>query len=113
MKGKQLNNVLANIFNHVDIITFGEVEDTLLINELHLTPRTFGTSVNAMLKFIKEIDIKSITILKGVRSEELEKFLELAGKTSSQKKITAAEWDNLLEQEAISNIIIHLVLFTI
>ena len=101
---QQLQQVLMNLFNHLDQVEFGEVEDNLLLNGILLQPRIFGLAAQTLAKIIKETNIKSITINRSTSSDELDKVLHLLNNPPHGKESSLENWRNALSEQGIINI---------
>lgn len=101
---EQLQQALATLFNHVDTVEFGEVEDNLLLNGVLLHPRIFGLATQNMAKTIKENKIKSITINRATSSDELDKVLHLLNNPPRGTETSLEDWHNAITEQGIINI---------
>ncbi|MFH1227591.1 MAG: diguanylate cyclase [Planctomycetota bacterium] len=108
-----VNRALDVIFQNVSMLNFSVVEDNLLVNGAPVHSRLLGSAAITMAIIIRDNDLKSILILKSITAPELEKFLTSLSNLSPERKVTAAEWNEMLNQQGITSIKIGAISYSV
>ena len=104
--GELLPTMLKDIFSHTSTIVINVIKNSLLVNEKLI--ETNNTHVKNFALFISRLGIASITIVRGLHSEELIRFCELLLKVPVKHQINQHS-DILHDINSLANIRVKLI----
>ncbi|MCX5703489.1 MAG: diguanylate cyclase, partial [Candidatus Omnitrophica bacterium] len=109
---KEVYQILNGIFAETESLVISEVEKSLVINGKRLSPSEAKyTNAEHLLSIIMEHNIKTIAFKRGLKEEELGKFIHWL--SQARKEVAdAGGWVSIIHKEGLEHLGLDEVLFT-
>ncbi len=100
---KEAYSVLNIVFQETERITLGEFEKGLVINGKRIPPKEAEhANTDYFLNLMLEQNLKTVTFLKGIGQDEVEKFILFFSKSAEEVK-DAGGWPEIIKKEGMRN----------
>ncbi len=100
----QLRQAVQQGLEGVEGFTVGESGEGMLLNGRPVDAKIGGMTATEILKAMRERFIQSLTVVRGVASEELLAFTRLFGKPPVRGTLDRGFWNNCLEEAGVEHI---------
>ena len=103
----ELYTALSELIQKYNAVTLSEIERSLVVNKRRMSSRRVKfVDLESIVKFMLEVNIRSISFIKGLTKSELERFLELIAK-NPEEIYEMGEWGDILSQGELKHISVN------